>query len=221
MGSNYSGSTVGGPDGNSQLSMASRHSSMLASSAEADGGAYRGNTSTAGHYGSQYSSMYGSSSLSSASQVIDESKKKPSLFLVLNRFLVKAVPLILFFNRSLQVPAVASKTGSSALEGRAGYASAVSQSPKFSSTEYVPTSSHGYGHKGAPLYGEKVSDYPGLDRRQYGERQGSYLGRDMQTEPAGRYADSVSYAHQQQVKICVCHFFLLSLFFLSLLDCCY
>lgn len=98
-----------------------------------------------------------------------------------------------------QVPAVTVKAGSSALEGRAGYASAITDSPKFSSGEYVPSSSHGYGHKAGQLYAEKVSDFPAIDRRQYGERQSSYLGRDLQSEPTGRYADSVSFAHQHQV----------------------
>ena len=69
MGAAYSGSTVGGPDGGSQHSLAARHSSMLVGSQEADVGGYRPHTSTAAHYGGQYSSVYGSAALSGAQQV--------------------------------------------------------------------------------------------------------------------------------------------------------
>lgn len=85
------------------------------------------------------------------------------------------------------------------MEGRGGYASAMSDSPKFASTDYVPTSSHGYGHKSDQIYAEKLPDYPAIDRRQYGERQSSYMGRDLQSEPSGRFADAVSFGHQHQV----------------------
>jgi hypothetical protein len=84
-------------------------------------------------------------------------------------------------------------TGSSALEGRAGYASAIQDSPKFASTDYVSSSGHGYSHKGDQLYSDKVPDYSKIDRRQYGERQSGYIGRDLQSESAGRYADSVGF----------------------------
>lgn len=69
MGAAYTGSTVGGPDGGSQHSLATRHSSMLVGSQEADVGGYRPHTSTAAHYGGQYSSVYGSAALSGAQQV--------------------------------------------------------------------------------------------------------------------------------------------------------
>lgn len=88
-------------------------------------------------------------------------------------------------------------TGSSALEGRAGYASAIQDSPKFASTDYVSSSGHGYSHKGDQLYSEKVPDYSKLDRRQYGERQSAYVGRDLQSEPTGRYTDSVGFSQHQ------------------------
>ena len=80
-----------------------------------------------------------------------------------------------------------------------GYALAISNSPKFSYGDYVPSSSHGYGHKGIQLYGEKVSDYSVIDRRQYGERHNAYMGRDLQSKPTGRYADCVGFSHQHQV----------------------
>lgn len=69
LGAAYTGSTVGGPDGGSQHSLATRHSSMLVGSQEADVGGYRPHTSTAAHYGGQYSSVYGSAALSGAQQV--------------------------------------------------------------------------------------------------------------------------------------------------------
>lgn len=91
--------------------------------------------------------------------------------------------------------------GPSALEGRGGYALSVSDSPKFASGDYVSSSSHGYGHKSDQLYGDKVLDYSGIDRRQYGERQSAYMGRDLQSDPTGRYAaDPVGYGHQHQVN---------------------
>ena len=80
-----------------------------------------------------------------------------------------------------------------------GYALAISDSPKFSYGDYVPSSCHGYGLKGIQLYAEKVFDYPVIDKRQYGERQSAYMGRDLQSEPTGRYADCVSFSHQHQV----------------------
>lgn len=84
------------------------------------------------------------------------------------------------------------------MESRGGYASAKQDSPKFSSGDYIPASSHAYGHKGEQLYGEKAPDYPSIDRRQYG-RQSAYMGRDLQSESTGRFADSVSFGPQHQV----------------------
>lgn len=85
------------------------------------------------------------------------------------------------------------------MEGRGGYASAIPDSPKFASGDYVSTSSLGYGHKGDQIYAEKIPDYSTMDRRPYGERQSTYLGRDLQSESTGRFADAVSYGHQNQV----------------------
>ncbi|XP_062111555.1 protein SHORT ROOT IN SALT MEDIUM 1 [Humulus lupulus] len=165
LGSAYSGSTVGGPDGGSQLSISSRHTSMLGASQEADAAAYRAHPSTTAHYGGQYGSLYSSAALTGVSQV----------------------------------PSITAKAGSSALESRGAYTSAVPDSPKFSSGDYVSSTSHGYAHKGGQLYGEKVPDYPVIDRRQYGERQSSYMGRDLQNESTGRFSDSVSFAHQSEI----------------------
>jgi hypothetical protein len=90
--------------------------------------------------------------------------------------------------------------GPSALEGHGGYASAIADSPKFAASDYVSSSGHGYSHKGDQLYAEKVPDYPGIERRQYGDRQSAYVGRDLQSEPTGRYADSIAFSHQNQVQ---------------------
>lgn len=89
------------------------------------------------------------------------------------------------------------------MEGRGGYPSGLSDSPKFTSGDYVPSSSHGYGHKGDQLYKEKIHDYPVIDRRQYGERQSAYIARDMQSDTAVRYADSVGLSHQHQVLLLI------------------
>lgn len=63
MGTAYSGGAVGGPDGGS------RHSSMLGGAQESDITGYRGHSSAGAHYGGQYSSVYGSATLSSGQQV--------------------------------------------------------------------------------------------------------------------------------------------------------
>ncbi|XP_027914489.1 protein SHORT ROOT IN SALT MEDIUM 1 isoform X1 [Vigna unguiculata] len=99
-----------------------------------------------------------------------------------------------------QVPSLSTKgSASSALDGRGGYALGVSDSPKFASGDYVSSSSHAYGHKTEQLYGEKGLEYSGIDRRQYGERQSGYIGRDLTSDPAGRYAaDPVGFSHQRQ-----------------------
>lgn len=71
LGSAYSGSSIGGQDGASQLSLSSRHSSILGGGgggapSEADViGGYR----THNYSGGQYASVYGSASLSSSQQV--------------------------------------------------------------------------------------------------------------------------------------------------------
>lgn len=65
----YAASSVGGPDGGSQLSMASRHSSILGSSQGVEVGTYRTHPSAAAHYGGQYNSIYGSATLGSTQQV--------------------------------------------------------------------------------------------------------------------------------------------------------
>ena len=80
------------------------------------------------------------------------------------------------------------------------------ESPKFKSGEYVSSSSHAYGQKGDQLFPDKMSDYPSTDRRQYGERSNAYMGRDLQTEPAGQYADSIGFSHQHKV---LCYAFFL------------
>ncbi|GMP92431.1 hypothetical protein CsSME_00042660 [Camellia sinensis var. sinensis] len=136
----YAGSSVGGPDGTSQLSMASRHSSMLGGPQESDITGYRGHPSAGAHYGGQYSSVYGSAALSSGQQVSGMSAKG---------------------------------AGPSALEGRSGYGSAMPDSPKLPTGDFVSSSSHGYGHK----------------------------RRDLQNVPTGRFGDSMSFAHQHQTDM--------------------
>lgn len=87
------------------------------------------------------------------------------------------------------------------MDSRGTYPSTLPDSPKFSSADYISSSSHGYGHKSDQLFAEKIPDYPAIDRRPYGERQGTYMGRDMQGDPAARYVDSVGFGHQHQVLI--------------------
>lgn len=60
---------MGGADGGAQMSLSSRHSSILGSSQEAEAGGYRALPSVSAHYGGQYSSIYGSTALSATQQV--------------------------------------------------------------------------------------------------------------------------------------------------------
>ena len=92
-------------------------------------------------------------------------------------------------------------SGGLSLDSRGTYPSTLPDSPKFSSADYISSSSHGYGHKSDQLFAEKIPDYPAIDRRPYGERQGTYMGRDMQGDTATRYVDSVGFGHQHQVLI--------------------
>lgn len=103
-----------------------------------------------------------------------------------------------------QVPAITAKAGVSSLEGRAGYTSVITDSPKFSSVDYVSSSSHGYNHKADKLYSGKVPDYPVIDRRQYSDQQSAYVGRDLHADPTGWYTDSVGFVSQHQV-LCLYH----------------
>ncbi|KAF9595190.1 hypothetical protein IFM89_037776 [Coptis chinensis] len=63
----YSGSSIGGAEGGSQLSLPSRHSSMLATSQDTDIGSYRASNA---QHGGQYGFVYGSGTLSSAQQLL-------------------------------------------------------------------------------------------------------------------------------------------------------
>lgn len=97
-----------------------------------------------------------------------------------------------------QMPTIGGKgSGSSALEGRSGFGV---DSPKFTTGDYVSSSSHGYGHKAEQQYSDRVSDYPTLDRHQYGERHSSYAGRDLTSEQASRYPDSISFGQKHQAE---------------------
>ncbi|CAA2954884.1 cell division cycle and apoptosis regulator 1 [Olea europaea subsp. europaea] len=88
----------------------------------------------------------------------------------------------------------------SALEGRVGYGSSMPDSPKFTSSDYVSSSSRGYVQKTDRLYPD-VSDYSSIDRRQYIEPHNTYIGRDLPSESAGRYTDSASLGHKHQADI--------------------
>ncbi|KAK1438095.1 hypothetical protein QVD17_03898 [Tagetes erecta] len=83
---------------------------------------------------------------------------------------------------ALQVPALGSKgAGSSVLEGRSGY-----DSPKYASAQK-------YGQKGERMFSD--------DRLPYAERTSTYSGRDLQSDSAVRYADSLAFGHQHKTDI--------------------
>ena len=97
-------------------------------------------------------------------------------------------------------------SASSGLQGR--YPSALLETSKFSSAalgsnlgmnndDYASASTHGYTQKTDPFSAAKSSDYSSMDRRHYGD-QAAYLGRDLQNDPARRYADPVSMNQQHQ-----------------------
>lgn len=105
----------------------------------------------------------------------------------------------------------------SALESRGGYDSSVPDSPKFTSGDYVSSSSRGYVQKTDRLYPD-VSDYSSIDRCQYIEPHNTYIGRDLPSESAGRYTDSASLGHKHQVMQDV--FFIFIFFGVSFVYCC-
>ncbi|KAL8142335.1 hypothetical protein V2J09_015367 [Rumex salicifolius] len=99
---------------------------------------------------------------------------------------------------SQQVSALTAKGAqSSAVEARGGYGSLRPNSPRYASTEYVPSTSLGYTLKTDRLLAEKIPDYASIDRRQYADRQSAYMTRDLPNDGTGRYSDSVGYAHHQ------------------------
>jgi len=98
-------------------------------------------------------------------------------------------------------------SASSGLQGR--YPSALPETSKFSSAalgsnlgmnsdDYAAASSRGYTQKADPFSAVKGSDYSSMAQRHYGD-QSAYLGRDLQNDPARRYADSVPMSQQHQV----------------------
>lgn len=82
--------------------------------------------------------------------------------------------------------------GSSVLDNRSGYVPTLPDSPKYASGSYLSSSAHGYGQKEDDLYSDKLSGYVPVDRRQ----SSAYLGRELQNDPAARYADSSSFGRQ-------------------------
>lgn len=107
-------------------------------------------------------------------------------------------------------------SGPSTMEGRASYGSGRADSPKYASKDYVPTSSHGYGHKSELLIPDKMAEYASLERRQFAERQGAYVGRDLPVDAGGRYADSVGYTHKVFSLLFPPYFFELVCLFIGL-----
>ncbi|KAK4741392.1 hypothetical protein SAY87_024980 [Trapa incisa] len=156
----YTGSSVGGPDGASQLSLGSQRSSVHAGLQEADVNGYRGHPSATSHF--EYDSMYGSTSLGGSQQLASIGGKR---------------------------------AGVSAVESRGSYTSAIADPPKISYGDYISTSSHIYRHKS---FSEKVPDYSTIERRPYVERHGTYIERDLQTEPSRRFTDHVGFGHMHQ-----------------------
>lgn len=85
-----------------------------------------------------------------------------------------------------------------ALENRSTYGSSIPDSPKFS-TDYVSSSSRGYGQKVDQLYADRISEYPSIERRQYADRHSTYLGTDLPSETISRYVDPHSFGNEHQV----------------------
>lgn len=101
------------------------------------------------------------------------------------------------------------------LEGRSNYGSSMPDSPKYAANEYVPSSSRSYGQKVDQLYSDRISEYPSVDRLQYADRHSAYLGRNLPSETADRYAESVAFGHDSQVlNYAMC-------FFLHIFSCLY
>lgn len=161
----FPGNPAAGSSSSSQLTIGSRHSSILGGPHETEIGGFRTHPAAA-QYGGQYGSLYGQTSLSAGQQGTSISVKG---------------------------------SGPTAMEGRTSYAAGRADSPKYVSKDYVATSSHGYGHKSELLIPDKMAEYASLERRQYAERQGPYVGRDLPVEACGRYADAVGYSHKSEM----------------------
>lgn len=95
-----------------------------------------------------------------------------------------------------------------ALENRSTYGSSIPDSPKFS-TDYVSSSSRGYGQKVDQLYADRISEYPSIERRQYADRHSTYLGTDLPSETISRYVDPHSFGNEHQVLSRAIFFFFL------------
>ncbi|KAJ0970512.1 hypothetical protein J5N97_023389 [Dioscorea zingiberensis] len=96
--------------------------------------------------------------------------------------------------------------GSSSLQGRTTYTSALAYSSKFSAgglssslginnDSYVPTSNLGYTQKGDQYQSVKGSDYSSMDMRSYIDHQRAYIGRDLQNDRSRRFSDTLSNSH--------------------------
>lgn len=111
---------------------------------------------------------------------------------------------------------VAKTSATTTLEGRSNYGSSIPDSPRFTSNDYVSSSSRDYGQKVDQLYSDRILDYPSIDRHQYDGRHRLYVGRDLPSETVGRYTDSVAFGQEHQVlKLnVVIYFFKLLLFLL-------
>ncbi|URD78443.1 cell division cycle and apoptosis regulator 1 [Musa troglodytarum] len=146
---------------------------------DTDMNSYRAYSSQAPQYGGPYASVYGSSGLSNVQQVGGVSGKE-------------AVP--------------------SALQGRSAYPSVLVESSKFSSAtlgssmgittdDYVSATNRAYSQKGDQFSAIKNPDYALTDRRHYGEHQGAFVGRELQSDSARRYLDSVSLSNRHQAEL--------------------
>lgn len=101
---------------------------------------------------------------------------------------------------------------SSNLQGQSAYQSALAESSKFPSgtlvsglgittDDYGSATTHAYSQKGDQFSSVKNPDYGVADRRHYGEHQGAFAGRDLQSDSSRRYLESVSLNSRHQVFI--------------------
>ncbi|KAK1314638.1 hypothetical protein QJS10_CPA06g00457 [Acorus calamus] len=172
-GSGYSANPVGGGHEGG-----SRSSSIMGAPQEADMSGYRSQSLHA-QYGGQYTSVYGTASMSSVQQLSGVAGQGVGSSGIQGR------------SGYASGPADSSKFPSAGLGSSLGS----------NNEDFLSSSNLGYGYKGDQYPPGKGSDYASVDRRLYGEHQSSLFGRDLQNESARRYTDISAHGYQKQSEM--------------------
>ncbi|KAK1267333.1 hypothetical protein QJS04_geneDACA000563 [Acorus gramineus] len=145
---------------------------------ETDMSGYRSQSLHA-QYGGQYTSVYGTASMSSVQQLSGVAGQGVGSSSIQGR------------TGYASGPADSSKFPSAGLGSSLGS----------NNEDFLSSSNLGYGYKGDQYAPGKGSDYASVDRRLYGEHQSSLFGRDLQNESARRYTDISAHGYQKQSEM--------------------